>query len=139
GLLVALTEEDRLRGPRAAVRLHPAPVRAAGRNERAMPEADVVSAQRRVRHLEDDAAHVLVREEVAAGELEFVEGALGVEEERVAPPAGEEPVLPGVRHLRLRAHRHRRVLDDDLSALACAGRLRAFDAANRGELHTART
>src|SRR5258708_32762646 len=79
-----------LRRPRAAVGLHPA---AAGAVQGPGPNADPPWRQRDIWNFEDDAAHVLIGEEVLVGELETVQHAKYIEEERVAPPAGEEAVL----------------------------------------------
>ena len=132
GLLLARREEDGLRRPRAAVGLHPVAVPVAAGHEDPMPERDSCrSSERLIRQLERDAAHVLVGEEVVAGELEFVQGTLGIEEERVAAPTREEPVLTALRHARVRAGRDRRFLHDDVALFADPACLVPLDAAYR--------
>jgi hypothetical protein len=88
------------------------------RHQRPHPEADIgVLAQQLVRKFERDPEHVLVGEEVGAGELETVEEAEQVEEERVAAEAGEEPdavVGHPLADDRLRAEAHRCPLDQRL-------------------------
>ena len=59
-----------MRGPRSAVRLHPAPARTV---HRAMPQTPPFRAQGGVGHFQHDAAHVLVGEEILAGELQIVQ------------------------------------------------------------------
>ena len=49
--------------------------------------------QGRVGHLQHDAAHVLVSEEIVAGELQVVQGAPHIEEDGTATPAREEAVV----------------------------------------------
>ena len=60
-----------------------------------MPEAHLRLGQRGIGDFENDAADVFIGEEIFAGELEIVEGALGVEEERIAAPTGEEAIVAG--------------------------------------------
>src|SRR6185312_12927014 len=72
-----------------------------------------------------------IGEEIPAGELEVVQGALDVEEKGIAAPAHKEAVVPDLRQLCLPAHRNRNALGDNLSALACAGGLCALNAAQR--------
>jgi hypothetical protein len=129
---VARTEEDRLRRPCYATHLEEPAACVVGGDECPVPERDSFrSSQPVVRHLEHDAAHVLVGEEVVAGELELVQRSLGIEEKRVAAPTGEEPVLPALRHPRVRAGRDGRALHDDIADVSDAGCVGALDAANR--------
>jgi hypothetical protein len=64
------------------------PTRVICRDQRSVPETDLVGSQVAIGDLQHDAAHVLVGEEVAARKLKVVQGALHVEEEGVAtsPP-----------------------------------------------------
>src|SRR6266481_3320330 len=82
-------EKDRLRGQRAPVRLDPNPARAV---QRARPQADPSGSKGRVGYFQHDAAHVLVDEEILAGELQIVQRPPGIEEEGIAAPAREEAV-----------------------------------------------
>jgi hypothetical protein len=68
------------------------------RNQRAVPQTDLFGPQGSVGHLQHAAAHVLVGEVIVAGELQIVQGAPPVEEERIATPAREEGVVTGLRH-----------------------------------------
>jgi hypothetical protein len=54
---------------------------------RASPKANLFRPQGRVGHLQHDAAHVFVSEEIVAGELQVVQGAPHIEEEGIATPA----------------------------------------------------
>jgi hypothetical protein len=67
GIALLADKEDSLRRPAAAVRLDPAPTPAV---QRASPKANLFRPQGRVGHLEHDAAHVFVSEEIVAGELQ---------------------------------------------------------------------
>ena len=89
GISLRADKEDSLRGQRAAVRLDPTPARAV---QRAGPQANPFGPKGRVGHFQHDAAHVFVGEEIVAGELQIVQGALRVEEEGIAAPAREEAV-----------------------------------------------
>ena len=126
-----------MQGPRAAVRLDPVPARAVRRDQRAGPKANLFRPQGRVGHFQHDAAHVFVGEEIVAGELQVVQGALRVEEKGIAAPAREEAVVAGLRHLCLPPRRDRRPLDDSLPAVARPGGLRALNAAQRRGLRPA--
>src|SRR5882724_3320719 len=93
------SEERRLRRSRPTFRLHPAPA-AVRRNERTCIQAHQTLAQSAVGHFQGDAANVLVAEEILANEFKVVKSAR-VEEKRIAAPAREEAIAPGLRHLRL--------------------------------------
>src|SRR5712691_6522014 len=97
-----------------------------------MPQTNLVGPQGRVGHLQYDAAHVLVGEVIVAGELQVVQGAPPVEEERIAAPAREEAVVTC-----LPPRRDRRALDDNLPAVAAPGGLSALSAAERRGLRSA--
>src|SRR4029077_15216185 len=98
----------------------------AGRtDQRACPQIDPRGPKVRVGHFQYDAAHVLVGEEIAAGELQVVQDALRVEEEGVAAPACEEAVLAGLCHSCVPTLRDGCSFDDSLAAVARPGGLRA--------------
>src|SRR5262249_43988379 len=88
-------KKDGLRGQCAAIRLDPTPARA---GKRAGPQANLFGSKDRVGHLQHDAAHVFVGEEIVTGELKVVQGPLCVEEEGIAAPAREEAVAADLRH-----------------------------------------
>src|SRR5262249_10442369 len=90
-----------LRGQRATVHLDPASSPAGPWNKSPGPKANLLVPQRRVRHFKSDAAHVLVSEEIVAGELKIVFCAFHVAEEWVATPADKEAIIAGVLHHRL--------------------------------------
>src|ERR1700761_8709322 len=79
-LLIA-GKKDFLRRTRRTIGLHPAAVALV---QRAMPQGDFTGAQGSIGNFQHDAAHIADREEVGACELQVVEGALRIEEERIA-------------------------------------------------------
>ena len=89
-LVLELVDEERVEGRVAvAVDLHE---RAVAAHTRGAPEADLrAGAEHLVWHLERHAEDVLARERVVAGELEVVERAFAVGEERIAADADEQP------------------------------------------------
>ena len=95
GISLPADKKDGLRGQRAAIRLDPTPARAV---QRAGPQVNPSRSKDRVGHLQHDAAHVFVGEEVVTGELQIVQGPLRVEEKGIAPPAREEAVAASLRH-----------------------------------------
>jgi hypothetical protein len=95
GISLVANKEDRLRGQRTAVCLDPAPDDA---DQRAGPQANPFAPKVSVEHFQDDAAHVLVGEEIVARELLVIHHAVHVYEEGIAAPAREEAVLAGLRH-----------------------------------------
>ena len=95
GISLRADKEDGLRGQRAAIRLDPTPARPV---QRAGPQANPFGSKDRVRHLQHDAAHIFVGEEIVTGELQIVQSPLRVEEEGIAAPAREEAVAAGLRH-----------------------------------------
>src|SRR6267142_459743 len=79
-------KQDSLRRTRSALRLDPAA--AITCRERARPQANLLRPQSRVRHFEDDAAHIFVSEEIVAREPQVVLRAFHIAEEWIAAPAG---------------------------------------------------
>ena len=69
------------------------------------------------------------------GELEAVQDAKHIEEEGVAPPAGEEAVLAGLCYARRPTRRDRRRFDEHLSRVAYPAGRRTPGAAQRRRLH----
>src|SRR5262249_39530969 len=88
-------EENRLHWSSTPVCLHPA---FSGLFHCASPKSYLPASQSHIRQLDHDAADVLVGEEVIPRELHVIEIAFDVEEERIAPPTEEEPVVAGFRH-----------------------------------------
>jgi hypothetical protein len=88
-----------------------------------------VRAQAKVRvgYFQHDAAHVLIDEEIIAGEPQIVQRPACVEEKGIAAPAREEAVASGIRHTPVPTRRHRRCFDDDLASVARFGGLRTLD------------
>ena len=68
------------------------------------------------------------------GELEAVQHAKHIEEEGVAPPAGEEAVRADLRYARRPTQRDRRRFDEHVSRVAYRGGRRTPDAAQRRRL-----
>jgi hypothetical protein len=64
----------------------------------ASPNAHLVASQFGVGHFKHDAAHTFVFEEVVARELQVIEIAHCVEEERIAAPTEEKTEVAGFRH-----------------------------------------
>ena len=120
------SQEGGLRRPRAAVGLLPAAV---GAVQGPGPNADPPWRQGDIGNFEDDAAHVLIGEEVLVGELEAVQHAKYIEEEGVAPPAGEQAVLANLCYVRRPTQRDRRRFDKHVSRVAYPGGCRTPDAA----------
>src|SRR5258705_9008950 len=119
-------KENRLLGSCAPIGLNPA---VCSLLEGAAPQSYFVAPKSRVGQFEHDAANILVREEIVAGELHVVEQAIGVEEERIAAPTEEGPVIAGFRHQRLPSDGHRYSLDDDVAFVAYPSGSRASDTA----------
>src|SRR5439155_10227233 len=92
----------------------------------------------RVGHFHHDAAHVLVDEEIVAGELQIVQRPQRIEEEGIATPAREEAVAAGLRHARVPTRRHRCCFDYDMAAVTRFGGLRTLDAPHGRGLRPAR-
>src|SRR6267142_6275598 len=120
-------EQDSLRRTRSALRLDPTAAIAC--RERARPQADLLRPQSRVRHFEDDAAHIFVSEEIVAREPKVVLRAFHIAEEWIAAPAGEEAILTCLCDPCLPPGRNRCPLDDDPPSLVGPGGLRAVNAA----------
>ena len=99
GSVLLAGKEGSLVGPRAAIRLDPTPAHAVCRDQRADPQANLFPPQNRVGHFQHDAANIFVGEEIVAGELQVVQGARNVKEERLAAPTREEAVVAGLRDL----------------------------------------
>src|SRR5580658_722792 len=99
-----------------------------------MPKAYSSRAQSGVEYFQCDAAHILVDEEIFSGELQIIQGAHRVEEERIAPPAREEAVVSALRHQRFSRNRDCRPLYDRLSIVAYACSPLAFDTAHSRSL-----
>src|SRR5882672_8149341 len=91
-------EENRLLWPCAPICLNPAFFSLV---QGATPKSHLVAPKSRVGQFKHDAANILVREEIVASELHFVEQAICVEEERIAAPTKEGTVVCCVRHQRL--------------------------------------
>src|SRR5260370_7530628 len=87
-------------------------------------------------YFQHDAAHVLLSEEIFTGELQIVQGTHGVEEKRVAPPAGEEAIFSGFRHPCLSPRRDWCAFEDSLPAVARPGGLLALNTAQCPSLCT---
>src|SRR5712671_2491827 len=119
-------KENRWFGTCAPIGLNPA---VCSLVEGAAPQSHFVAPKSRVGQFEHDAANILVREEIVAGELHIVEQAIGVEEERIAAPTEESPVVAGFRHQRLPSDGHRYSLDDDVAFVAYPSRSRALNTA----------
>ncbi len=128
-------QEGGLCRPRVAIGLHPA---AAGAVQGPSPNADPPWRQRDIGDFEDDAADVLIGEEVLVGELEAVQHAEHIEEEGLAPPAGEKAVLPDLCYARHPTQRDRRRFDEHVSRVAYPGGRRTPDAAQRRRLRPSR-
>ena len=109
-------KEGDLLGPSPAVDLDPAA--AIAPDHRLLPQTDLVGSQLAVGQLQHDAADILVAEEVVTGELEAVQGATCIVKERVATPAGEEPIVTSIRDPRFTTGRDARVLDNGVATLA---------------------
>ena len=132
GVSLRVEKQDSLCRPRSALRLDPAA--ALAWSQRAGPQANLLRTQGRIGHFKNDAAHILVSEEVVAGELQVVLCALHVAEEGVAPPAREEAVVAGLGHACHPPHRHRCPFHNSLAAVASLGGLRALNASQRRSL-----
>ena len=118
---------DSLRRPRPALRLDPAAPLT--RAQRAGPQANLVRSQGRVGYFKNDAAYILVGEEIVAGELQVVLCALHIAEERIAAPAREEAIVAGLRDPCDRSCRNRCSFYDSDAAIARRGGLRALGTA----------
>jgi hypothetical protein len=92
-------KHDRLSRPRSALYLDPATT--VTKRKRSRPKANLFCPQSRIRHFKNDAAYILVSEEIVACELEVVLCAFYVAEERVASPAGKEASLSCICNPRL--------------------------------------
>jgi hypothetical protein len=106
-------------------------------DQRACPQADPLGPEVRVEHFQHDAAHVLVDEEILAGEPKVIQDALHVEEEGIAAPAREEGVIAGLCYSCFGARRNWCTLDDNLTAIPHPCGLRAHDAPQCPGLHPA--
>src|SRR5436190_6229390 len=91
-------EENRLLWPCAPICLNPAFFSLV---QGATPKSHLVAPKSRIGQFKHDAAHVLVREEIVASELHFVEQAIRVEKERIAAPTKERTVVSCFRYQRL--------------------------------------
>src|SRR6266850_1377568 len=91
-------KENRLLGSCAPIGLNPA---VCSLVEGAAPKSHLVAPKSRVGQFEHDAANILVREEIVASELHFVEQAICVEKERITAPTKESTVVSCFRHHRL--------------------------------------
>src|SRR6266850_7001243 len=108
-------EENRLLRPCAPICLNPA---FCSLVHGATPKSHLVAPKSRVGQFKDDAANILVHEEIVASELHLVEQAICVEKERIAAPTKESTVVSCFRHQRLPIDRHWCSLDDDVAFLA---------------------
>jgi hypothetical protein len=127
-------EEDSLRRTSTSVGLNP---RSTCAVYSAMPESNGIRPQSGGWNLDHNAADVSICEEIDARELEVVEGALCIEKEGVTSPAGKEAVVAGLCHVCRLARRDQRPLDDQVTAVACSGGLRAVDTIDGSGLRTA--
>src|SRR4051794_1708296 len=93
--LLLAREKDGLGRTRTAVGLNPRPSCTV---HSPMPYTHGFGPKNLVRHLENNAADVLFGEKIVTSELKVVQGALGIEEEGITAPAGEETIFPGRRH-----------------------------------------
>src|ERR1700737_1996954 len=105
--------------------------------QRARPKGNLFRTKGRGGHLQHDAAHVFVSEEIVAGELQVVQGSPHVEEEGIATPAREETVVASLCHPCLSIHRDRCPFDDSLPGVARPDGLCALNAAQRRGLPAA--
>src|SRR6266853_898831 len=60
------------------------------------PKSHPISVQSRIGQLKHNAANILVREKIIAGELHLVEQAMCVKKERIASPAKKTAVISGL-------------------------------------------
>src|SRR6266853_861451 len=95
-------KHDSLGRPRSPLHLNPAT--AITWRKRARPQANPFFSQSGVRYFHNDAAYILVSEEIVARKLEVVLRAFHVAEERVASPAGKEADIRCLCNSRLAPH-----------------------------------
>src|SRR5436309_5318685 len=83
-------EENRLQWPSTPVCLDPA---FSSFVQYASPKSHHIGPQSRVGHFKHNTANILVREEIVASELHFVEKAVCIEKERIAAPTKEKTAV----------------------------------------------
>src|SRR5579871_2556668 len=124
-------KEGSLVWARTAVRLNPL---SAGAVYRASPQPHSLRTKGRVGQLEHNAAHILVVKVVLACELQVVQRAIYVEEERIAPPSGEKAIVPGRGYVCLACGRDGCSFDDRLPVVPNAGGLLTLNTAQCSSL-----